>query len=252
MKEPIISFVKSCEDEYKKFVAIENFPNYQVVSKEITIEKSQRQGFDSPAAAFYDIPTGAHTMEIWSMLFLPNMNAKYLVFHEFTHIWDAEKYSRKDKVKHMSNKGFTEYHAAQIDFLKLLGAKGISQQLSFSMDQSFETIGGRKSANEFVEMPRSLAIKLISRQDFPADLETLATTIGAIFNYYGRRSICKMYATDYMQETENDVIESFIGTNVVKVLDAFMFGWFDDNKVAILDAFYQKMIFTLARRYKLA
>ena len=57
-----------------------------------------------------------------------------------------------------------------------------------------------------------------------------------------------------MQETENYVIESFIGTNVVKVLDAFMFGWFDDNdnKVAILDAFYQKMIFTLARRYKLA
>lgn len=252
MKEPIISFVKSCEDEYKKFVAIENFPNYRVISKEITIEKSQRQGFDSPAAVFYDIPTGAHTMEIWSRLFLPNMNAKYLVFHEFTHIWDAEKYSQKDKVKHMSNKGFTEYHAAQIDFLKLLGAKVISQQFSFSMNQSFETFGGSKTATEFVKMPRSLAIELIRRQDFSANIETFATTIGAIFNYYGRRSICKMYATDYIEEKEDCVIESFIGADAVKALDAFMLGWFDDNKVAILDGFYQKMILTLVSRYKLA
>ena len=106
----------------------------------MTLEKPLKQGFDAPAA-FYDIPTGNHTLEIWSKLSLPQMNAAYLVFHEFTHIQDAEVYSQRDKFKHMSNKGYTEYHVAQIDFMKLLGAKSIAEPFSFSMKQSVETFG---------------------------------------------------------------------------------------------------------------
>ena len=205
-----------------------------------------------PAAAFYDIPTGNHTLEIWSKLSLPQMNAAYLVFHEFTHIWDAEVYSQRDKLKHMSNKGYTEYHAAQIDFMKLLGAKSIAEPFSFSMKQSVETFGGTKTAKEFVDMPRNLANELISRKDFPANIETLATTMGAIFNYYGRRSICKMYATDYIDEADTSVIAGFIGEDTVKALDAFMLGWLDAGKVSLLDALYGKMIVSLVQRNKLA
>ena len=71
-------------------------------------------------------------------------------------------------------------------------------------------------------MPRNLANELISREDFPANIETLATTMGAIFNYYGRRSICKMYATDYIDEADTSVIAGFIGEDTVKALDAFI------------------------------
>lgn len=112
-------------EDYKKFVGISAFPDFTIKSKEMTLEKSTTQGFDAPAAVFYDVPTGKHSLEIWSKLYLPQMNAQYLVFHEFTHIWDAEVYSLKDKVKHMSNKGYTEFHAAQVDFMRILGARNI-------------------------------------------------------------------------------------------------------------------------------
>ena len=100
-------------EDYKKFVGISAFSDFTIKSKEMTLEKSTTQGFDAPAAVFYDVPTGKHSLEIWSKLYLPQMNVQYLVFHEFTHICNAEVYFLKDKVKHMSNKGCTEIHTAQ-------------------------------------------------------------------------------------------------------------------------------------------
>ena len=76
--------------------------------------------------------------------------------------------------------------------------------------------------------------------------------MGAIFNYYGRRSICKMYATDYIDEADTSVIAGFIGEGTAKALDAFMLGWLDTGKVSLLDALYGKMIVSLAQRNKLA
>lgn len=180
------------------------------------------------------------------------MNAKYLVFHEFTHIWDAEVYSLQDKVKHMSNKGYTEYHAAQIDFLKILGAVNIYEPFSFDIYQKVETFGGEKTAKSFVDMPLGLATELIMRPDFPANIETLATTMGTIFNYYGRRSICKMYATNYDGTANVGAIVSFLGESTVKALDAYMLGWFDKNKVSLIDELYRRMVLTFASKYKLS
>ena len=151
----------------------------------------------------------------------------------------------------MSNKGYTEYHAAQIDFMKVLGAKNIAEPFSFNMNHIFETIGGMKTAQEFVNMPKNLANELISRKDYPANIETFATAMGTIFNYYGRRSICKMYATDYNDDTDTSVIAGFLGQETVKVLDEFMLGWFDVGKVSLIDTLYGKMIVALTRRNKL-
>lgn len=248
----IEDYVKSCIDNYKKFMCIEEFPKFTVKSKEITLEKSKSQGFDALAAVFYDIPSGSHTLEIWSKLSLPQMNAEYLVFHEFTHILDAETYSLKDKIKHMSNKGYTEYHAAQIDFMKLLGAKNITDSFSFSMGKKIETFGETKSTKEFVEMPLKLATELINRTDFPANIETLATAMGTIFNYYGRRSICKMYAVDYTDSADMSAVVSFLGEDTVKALDSYMLGWFDANKVSLIDELYKRMVLTFASKYHLS
>lgn len=250
-KNEINNYVQACIEEYKRFVGIDDFPAFSIKTKELTLEKSKKQGFDSPAAVFYDVPTGAHTLEIWTKLSLPQMHAKYLVFHEFTHIWDAETFSQKDKIKHMSNKGYTEFHAAQIDFMQVLGAKSILEPFSFSVSQKVETFGGTKTAEEFLNMPLNLAVELISREDFPANIETLATTMGAIFNYYGRRSICKMYATDYNNEADTSVVAKFLGIDTVKALDGFMLGWFDEKRVALIDSLYGKMIVALAQRNNL-
>ena len=239
-------------EDYKKFVGISAFPDFTIKSKEMTLEKSTTQGFDAPAAVFYDVPTGKHSLEIWSKLYLSQMNAQYLVFHEFTHIWDAEVYSLKDKVKHMSNKGYTEFHAAQVDFMRILGARNIYEPFSFDMGQRIETFGGTKKAKDFVEMPLNLATELITRSDFPANIETLATTMATIFNYYGRRSICKMYADNYADDSDTSTIASFLGADTIKALDAYMLGWFDKNKVSLIDELYKKMVLTFVSKYNLS
>lgn len=239
-------------EDYKKFVGISAFPDFTIKSKEMTLEKSTTQGFDAPAAVFYDVPTGKHSLEIWSKLYLPQMNAQYLVFHEFTHIWDAEVYSLKDKVKHMSNKGYTEFHAAQVDFMRILGARNIYEPFSFDMGQRIETYSGTKKAKDFVEMPLNLATELITRSDFPANIETLATTLATIFNYYGRRSICKMYADNYAADSDTSTIAYFLGADTIKALDAYMLGWFDKNKVSLIDKLYKKMVLTFVSKYNLS
>lgn len=251
MSSNIKEFVHYCVDDYKRFVNINSFPSFTLKPKEMTMDKVESQGFDAPAATFYDFHTGKHTLVIWSRLFLPQMNAGYMVFHELTHIWDAEVYSQKDKVKHMSNKAYTEYHADQIAFLKLLGAKSVDESFAFNMNQSFAIVGGIKTALEFVDMPRKHASELISRKDFPADIETLATTMGLIFNYYGRRSVCKMYANDFVDSADTSTIAGLIGKATVKALDEYMLGWFDANKVSVIGRIYGNMVISLAKSYKL-
>lgn len=247
----IVNYVNECVKEFMSYIGVNTFPAFSIITKEMNLEKSKQQGFDSMAAAFYDVQTGTHRLEIWSKLYLPQLNAKYLVFHELTHILDAEVYSQRDKWKHMSNKGYTEYHAGQIDFMKLLGAENISSSFEFKMNQKIETVGGTKTAQEFVEMPRKLASELIGREDFPANLETLAVTLGIIFNYYGRRSVCLMYAGDYDDSADMSVIEGFLGKDTVKAFNNYMVGWFEAKKVTPIDMLYGKMILALAQKNKL-
>ena len=46
MAKNITDYVRSCVDDFKHFVGIDSFPVFDVKSKEITIEKSLKQGFD--------------------------------------------------------------------------------------------------------------------------------------------------------------------------------------------------------------
>lgn len=248
----ITNYVRSCVNDFQTFVGSDTFPEFNIIPKEMSLEAAIKQGFGSLAATFYDTSTGSHTLEIWSSLNQPQMNAKYLVFHELTHIWDASVYSQMDKVKHTSNKGYTEYHAAQIDFLLLLGAKSIADPISFDMKQKLETFRGTQTAEEFVEEPRKLATELIQRADFPANIETLSVTFGAIFNYLGRRSICKMHAKNYDDKSDLSVITGFIGKDAVKALNDFMLGWLEPPRVAIIDMLYYRMVVSLAQKYHLA
>jgi len=246
MNESIMKkFVRKCEDDFIRFMGIESMPPFQIEPKETSLEL----GFGSPAEASYDIPTGTHKLIIWSTI--PELHADYIVFHELTHVLDAETYSKRDKLRHFSNRGYTEYHAAQIDFMKLLGVENISQSFSFSMNHTLETISGTITAVDFVERPHELATELINRQDFPANMETLVITIGAIFNYYGRRSICKMYARDYLERVDKSSITKLIQKDMVTLLDEYMLEWFDKKLVANIDQLYYQMAISLYQQYNL-
>ncbi len=218
----ITNYVQSCVDDFQSFVGIDSFPNFAIIPKEMALEKATKQGFDALASALYDSSKGLHSLVIWSKLYLPQMNAKYLVFH-----------------------------AAQIDFLQILGAKNIFTPFSFDMNQKVETFSGTKTAREYLDEARTLATNLIQRTDFPANIETLAVTLGAIFNYYGRRSICKMYATGYNDDADMSLISSLIKEQTVTALNSFMLEWLEPERIAIVDQLYYRMAISIAQQYHL-
>lgn len=244
-------YIKNCEKNYKQFMRIDKFPSYELVCKNITIEKSQKQGFDSIGTAHYNILDGTHHLEFWLKIKDIQPDGDYVVFHEMTHILDAEQYAQKDKMKFLSNHGYTEYHASQVELMLLLKADNINDTISFSMNDKVETIGGTKTVFEFEQAPRLHAIELINRNDFPADIATLKTTLGLVFNYYGRRSICKMFATDYNDNDDNSIISKLIHSGTMNLLNSFMTGFFNDAKVDLLDSLYQKIILSLVQTYNL-
>ena len=244
-------YIKECEEAYKKLLGLESFPEYNIKYKTITMKKSEQQGFDSFATAYYDIPSRKHLLEIWDNLYMLGNAGTHVVFHELTHVLDDELFVRGDKIKYLSNHGFTEYHASQIEMMKLLGAVTISQGITFSMGDTIDTVSGRKNILEYVMAPHALATELIDRADFPVDFETLKCTLSVIFNYYGRRSICKMYANDYREEVDNATIEKLITPTVVTFLNGYMTGWLNQASIDDLGDLYGRMIVSLATKFHL-
>ena len=243
-KEQILleKYVSQSAKRYIDFMNIEKFPKIKIQEKKISLSDANRKGFGSFASHHYDISTGTHTLDVWTDIYQPQLHAEYLLFHEFTHILDTEMYIRKDKMKNVMYKGFSEYHAGQIDFLKVLGVKKVDSSINFSMKQMFEPMGNPKTAEEFVIAAHDTASNLIARSDFPADVETLTIMFGLIFNYWGRRSICKMYAIDYADNVNNEAIEKYLGKKPFKALDEFMNGWLTDDQIKLIGEFYFKII----------
>ena len=124
----IKSEVKKLEEDYKDFMHIDSFPPYTFESKTVSLVKADSEGFDSVAQSKYNPETQEHTLIVADNLIIE----PYILFHEFTHILDAETYARGDKVKYATSSGFTEYHASQIELLKMLGANSANEHISFS------------------------------------------------------------------------------------------------------------------------
>lgn len=242
-------YIRKCEIDYLKFMQITNLPNYSFTTKKIDMNVIDAKGYGVPATAHYDAVSDTHTMSIWNNL--SELKADYLVFHEFTHILDAERYAKNNKIKYMANKGYSEFHAAQVDLMKLLNPENINCSISFDAQNTVTTIFGDTTINDYVKRAHILASDLLKKSNFPADIEDLSTVIGLIFNYYGRRSICKMYSSNYQDDVDNSYIESFIQSNTVAALDNYMLGWFNDEKVALLDQLCERMIISLAKQYNL-
>lgn len=245
------TFINQSAKNYIEFMGVEKFPQFEIAVKSISLSDATQKGFGSLAAHHYDVPTGTHSLVVWSDIYIAQLRTEYLLFHEFTHILDTEIYVQQDRLKNVKYRGFFEYHAGQIDFLKALGAKRADENLRFSMKQTFEIVGSPNNAQDYVSIAHDTASSLINRSDFPADVETLSTMFGLIFNYWGRRSICKMYAIDYVEQIDNETIKAFIGEEQFKALDAFMDGWLNTEQVALISEFYFQMIGSKIQEYSL-
>ena len=242
------SEVKKLGKEYKAFMGIDSFPPYRFESKTVSLVKAESEGFDSVAQSKYNPETQAHTLIVADNLIIE----PYILFHEFTHILDAETYARGDKVKYATSSGFTEYHASQIELLKMLGANSVGEHISFSRYKMVMTIGENKTVQQYIDMKKNHAIELFAREDFPKSIEQLKTAMGVLFNYWGLRSICYMYCKDYKEETDNGAFLRYISPDVFQEMDKLMVGWMSDILVDISCKGYWGMIYPLIQKYKLA
>lgn len=246
-KSLCIDKIKLFESEFKQFVGIKEFPSYQLSTKEVSLAVADSRGFDSAASTFYNPKTNSHTLQISTNLVL----SKYLVFHEFTHILDADIYANGDSTKYAGLSGYTEYHASQIELMQLLGAKTANDKISFKMDTIICTFSGEKSVAQYVQEKQHHAIQLFSREDFPADINTLKSAFGVLYNYWGLRSICKMYASDYEEKVQNDAFLQFIPTMNFCLMNGMMHGWLDKQKIEQSIPLYINTLFPLIEKYKL-
>lgn len=50
--------IKVCEEHYRKFMGLDTFPVYKLQRKEVRLDTALQKGFDSIAAASYDVQAG--------------------------------------------------------------------------------------------------------------------------------------------------------------------------------------------------
>lgn len=247
-RDILMKTIKDYEDEFKKFIGANEFPVYELQTHEVSLEVADSRGYDSAACTYYEPQNKKHTLCVSTNLIL----SEYLVFHEFTHMLDSEMYVKDDKMRYAGLSGFTEYHASQVELAKMLRADTINKVPSFSMDTEIETFAGVKSVSQYVGMKQQHAIDLFSRIDFPKDIETLESAVGVLHNYFGLRSICEMYSTDYVENINNRVFLKFISTQEFAVLNRLMHGWFDENKIDLSIKIYINIVFPLIKQFRLA
>lgn len=246
---PTNMYARKCEIDFLKFMNVSCLPNYTITPINITPENADSKGYAAPANVKYDFNTNTHHMSIWTIL--PTLTADYIMFHEFTHMIDTERFCKSNKIKYIANKGYTEYHASQVALMKMLGAKTIDSTLSFTMEQPVETYSGCISVAELLNTPLNTISEIIKRNDFPADIDTLSTVIGLAFNYYGYRSICQMFAQNYAGSENTSALKQLMGDSTVNLIGKLMYGWFDDAKVAIIDDICKNVIFSMLKKHNL-
>lgn len=238
-------------ESYKKFMGIEEMPDFNIVPMEIKLEEAEQKGYGVPASHFYDVGTDKHILKVWKDIYKNILHADYILFHEFTHMYDTVAYSAKDKMLYAANRGFTEYHAAQVELLKLLGAESIEDKISFSLTQPIEIISGRTTVFEYITNSHAAVIELISRSNFPDSIPSLSTGLGMIFNHLGRISICQMYANDYdkyMDEIENMTVEeSYIGDKFSEI-KLIMKGFLGKTDIRNIGKIYFSTIIELTQK----
>lgn len=241
-EKQIEKLIKEYEKEYIEFMGIEKLPPYKMESFEINIAESNVAGFASVAQAQYSTKMDEHTLKICRNLQIP----KYIVFHEFTHILDTEMYAKKDPQKYMELSGYTEYHAAQVELMTLLGANCIkNHNITFTLDDEVELLTSKSTVRDYLNSRHTLVLDMMYRRDFPRDIVALKTTIGILYNYFGLRSICKMYAKNYIEKVDNTIIIQKLPPMLFEEINSFMVGWFEHAEVEINFAFYSKIIWPM-------
>ncbi|MBR6557824.1 MAG: hypothetical protein IKT70_02305 [Clostridia bacterium] len=238
--------IRNLEKEYMRFMEIKDFPTYMIKIDEVSQSEIDSFGAGSIAAADYKVDTNSHTLTVNRNV----LNSDFLIFHEFTHILDAHQFAQGNKIIYLGITGFSEYHASQVGLVKLLGANTIDDVPNFTMNTLIKPFSISKTVLEYIEEKQQLAIDLFSKTDFPNDFETLKMAVGVLYNYWGIRSICEMYANDFTEKIKNDIFLNHISSMWFCKANNLMHGWFDSKKALASIVPFQNILAELLSQCK--
>lgn len=239
-------YLTAYQNEYTQFVGVDKFPLFDIQTKQVSLVTSDARGYDSAAMSHYIPKTKKHILTFSSNMELH----KQLVYHEFTHMIDAELYANGNPLRYAMLSGYTEYHASQVELMKLLCTKTVNEKISFSMSTIIDTYSGNRTVSQYVEEKRLHAVELFSRQDFPVDLAMLKSAMGVLFNYFGLRSICAMYATDYTEKIDNSAFLNHISVLQFAPVNRHMYGWLDKDGIETSMKMYWGIMCSLMKEHR--
>lgn len=241
------AYVKQVTNAYKKFMGIRSFPNFDLV---VTQSLERSGGYTTLATHHYDRESGKHCLAVGKDI---HKNGAHILFHEFTHIYDIVRYPAVEHNAYAKYKGFTEYHASQVELLSMLGAKTARDEISFSLLDHIQTIFGKTTVLDYVRFSRRSITDIVSQKDFPAKIQTLFAVIGIMFNRLGQISICRQYAIDYEEyrnELENFTLEKqLLGENFEAIVDLAAIQLTTSDVTKMGDLFYGILVH-LNEKYK--
>lgn len=249
MKSFIIeAMISKFEQEYIDFMGINKFPSYKLEYYELKREITDDVGFGAMAQALYDLKKNEHILRICNNIEL----TRYVVFHEFTHILDTQMYAKAKPDRYVYLSGYTEYHASQVELMSLLKTQEVApEEFSFSVKSIIDTYPNKLSVEEYLKSKHQFVVEMMQKKDFPINFEILTTTLGVLYNYFGLRSVCKLYSYDYNENVDNSDIIQYIPLQLFLEMNCFMDGWFDENKIEMSFGLYQNTLMPLIKEYKL-
>lgn len=225
-EKELMEMINRYEQEYIEFMRIDFFPNYDIVFYEIDMEKVESSGYVATAQAHYDIGQDKHYLKVCKNL-LPE---KFIIFHEFTHIFDAEIFAKRNALSYIGLSGYTEYHASQVELMVLLNAKHITDKPNFSVNDEVLFWGKKVQIIDYINAKHDLASFLFEKETFPENIEMLKNALGILYNYWGLRSICLMHAYNYVEGVDNSSIKTK-WTKYFDTTNCFMVGFLDRRQV---------------------
>ena len=150
-----------------------------------------------PASHQYDVLKDSHKLKIWEKSCDARLNFSHLIFHELTHAYDTDRYAKKNKIRYAAIKGYSEFHAAQIEMLKLIGAPNINNVPPFLMDKKLKVLATETTVVEYLRSSQNTMSQSVQKYKYDNDISRISTILGLIFNHLGRITICQRYAINF-------------------------------------------------------
>lgn len=208
--------VKDALVDYKLFTNITDFPNFDIVAYSSNIDETLDNSAVSLGSTDYDLSTGKQKLVLNESLFNIMANPQPLLFHEFTHIYDDKEFVNQDKIKKVAFHGVTEYHAAQIELLYLVGAASVDHIDDFSMNKKILSHFTEESVQEFLDRSYQRVKEFINTDYYRTSIGALGQSLGAVFNYLGYVDVCERHATDYSGDCDADFLSHIVDMALVK------------------------------------